>query len=72
MLYTIYRLLFENEDRYDVKIENDKLIYTEKIHIGPMTMMTIITYNIYDSLHRPKRKMRQDYLFLYILKLCFR
>ena len=24
------------------------------------------------ELHRPKRKMRQDYLFLYILKLCFR
>jgi len=23
-------------------------------------------------LHQPKRKMRQDYLFLYILKLCFR
>jgi len=23
-------------------------------------------------LHRPKRKMRQDYLFLYILKLCFK
>jgi hypothetical protein len=51
MLYTtIYRLLFENEDRYDLKIENDKLIYTEKIHIGPMTMMTITTYNIYDLL----------------------
>ena len=27
---------------------------------------------VYFSLHRPKRKMRQDYLFLYILKLCFR
>jgi hypothetical protein len=26
----------------------------------------------YDILHRPKRKMRQDYLFLYILKLCFK
>ena len=24
------------------------------------------------KLHQPKRKMRQDYLFLYILKLCFR
>ena len=24
------------------------------------------------KLHRLKRKMRQDYLFLYILKLCFR
>jgi hypothetical protein len=24
------------------------------------------------ELHQPKRKMRQDYLFLYILKLCFR
>jgi hypothetical protein len=24
------------------------------------------------KLHQPKIKMRQDYLFLYILKLCFR
>jgi len=23
-------------------------------------------------LHQPKKKMRQNYLFLYILKLCFR
>ena len=25
-----------------------------------------------NTLHQPKRKMRQTYLFLYILKLCFR
>ena len=25
-----------------------------------------------ETLHQPKRKMGQDYLFLYILKLCFR
>ena len=29
-------------------------------------------FNYDFELHQPKRKMGQDYLFLYILKLCFR
>jgi hypothetical protein len=30
------------------------------------------TINYFNELHQPKRKMIQNYLFLYILKLCFR
>ena len=32
----------------------------------------VVSLTLILALHQPKRKMRQYYLFLYILKLCFR
>jgi hypothetical protein len=45
-----------------------KAILLKNRDLIPEEVMEEFTF----KLHQPKRKMGQDYLFLYILKLCFR
>jgi len=56
---------------------NMRTCYKQGIRIKPKIESDVKIIMKEDSytkelLHRPKRKMRQNYLFLYILKLCFR
>jgi len=55
-----YHNILNNDNKFKI-IDT---LYLFRLHIEKYTGS--------NKLHRPKRKMRQDYLFLYILKLCFR
>ncbi len=53
-------------------IKNRKVIFDSGMYDGNIRNYSQFRGSCFwNELHQPKRKMRQDYLFLYILKLCF-